>query len=184
MTIRLATPDDIPALQFLIPASVRALQKEHYSQRQMDGALGSVFGVDTQLINDGTYYVAEETDREGKALIAGCGGWSMRKTLFGSDAVPGKDNAFLRPSVDGARIRAFFIHPDWPRRGIGSQILLACEAAARKAGFTRLELAATLPGVPLYKARGYVEAEPLDIPLSNGEALPIIRMTKMLDDRA
>ncbi len=183
MVIRLAFPEDIPALEVLIPASVRALQKEHYSERQMEGAIGSVFGVDSQLIHDGTYYVAEEQDREGKPLIAGCGGWSMRKTLFGSDVVSGKNNASVRPPIDAARIRAFFIHPDWPRRGIGSKILLACEAAAHRAGFTRLELAATLSGVPLYKARGYVEVESLAVPLSNGETLPIIRMTKMINAR-
>jgi GNAT superfamily N-acetyltransferase len=179
MLVRLASPADIPALQVLIPSSVRALQKDHYSDRQMDGAIGSVFGVDTQLIQDGTYYVAQVADGEGKPLIAGCGGWSKRKTLFGSDSVPGKDNAWLNPVTDAARIRAFFIHPDWPRRGIGSQILRACEAAARDAGFSRLELAATLPGVPLYKAHGYVEVEAFDVPLPNGEQLPIIRMEKM-----
>ncbi len=181
MRLRLASPDDIPAIQILIPASVRGLQKEHYSERQREGAIGSVFGVDTQLIYDGTYYVVEAADKEGKQVLAGCGGWSKRKTLYGSDHVQGKDNAWLDPATDAARIRAFFVHPDWPRRGVGSRILEACEAAARAAGFTRLEMAATLPGVPLYKARGYVEVEPFDVPLANGEKLPVIKMTKRLD---
>ena len=180
MRLRLATPDDIPALQILIPASVRALQKDYYSTLQMDGAIGSVFGVDSQLIHDRTYFVVEAPNGEGKTVMAGCGGWSKRKTLYGSDSVQGKDNAWLDPVADAARIRAFFVHPDWPRRGVGSRILEACESAARAAGFTRLEMAATLPGVPLYKARGYVEVEPFDVPLSNGEKLPVIKMTKLI----
>lgn len=181
MRLRLAAPDDIPTIEILIPASVRGLQKEHYSERQREGAIGSVFGVDTQLIYDGTYYVVEAEDKEGKQVLAGCGGWSKRKTLYGSDHVRGKDNAWLDPATDAARIRGFFVHPDWPRRGVGSRILEACEAAARAAGFTRLEMAATLPGVPLYKARGYVEVEPFDVPLANGEKLAVIKMTKTLD---
>lgn len=180
MRLRLATPDDIPAIRVLIPASVRGLQKEHYSERQREGAIGSVFGVDTQLIHDGTYYVVEAVNGEGERVMVGCGGWSKRKTLYGSDSVPGKDNTWLDPATEAARIRAFFVHPDWPRRGIGSRILEACEVAARADGFTRLEMAATLPGVPLYKARGYAEAEPFDVPLANGEKLPVIKMTKML----
>lgn len=180
MRLRLATPEDIPAIQILIPASVRALQKVHYSERQREGAIGSVFGVDTQLIHDGTYYVVEAVNADGGPVMAGCGGWSKRKTLYGSDSLPGKDNGWLDPATDAARIRAFFVHPDWPRRGVGSRILEACEAAARAAGFTRLEMAATLPGVPLYKARGYLESEPFDVPLSNGEKLPVIKMTKVL----
>jgi len=118
ITIRKARPEDVPVLQVLIPESVRALQAEHYSAEQMEGALGTVFGVDTQLISDGTYFIAEA---EGN--IVGCGGWSRRKTLFGSDHVAGKDDAWLDPGVDAARIRAFFIHPGWARRGISSQIL-------------------------------------------------------------
>ena len=153
MRLRLATPDDIPTLQILIPASVRALQKDHYSARQMEGAIGSVFGVDTQLIHDGTYFVVEATNGEGKTVTAGCGGWSKRKTMYGSDSVPGKDNTWLTPATDAARIRAFFIHPDWPRRGIGSQILVACETAARSAGFKRFRRAAETPFNIVYEAR-------------------------------
>jgi N-acetylglutamate synthase-like GNAT family acetyltransferase len=173
MLIRPATLSDIPALHSLIAESVTTLQKDHYSAAQREGALGDVFGVDTQLILDGTYLVAEV-----EAQIIGCGGWSKRRTLFGSDHAPGKDDAWLDPLHDSARIRAFFIHPAWARRGIGTKILSACEEAAFGAGFKDLELVATLPGVPLYRANGYRPAEEFEIPLSNGESLPVVRMKK------
>ena len=123
--IRQATPQDIPALERLIPESVRALQKKDYSIQQIDGALGTVFGVDSQLIEDGTYLIAEAGSN-----VIGCGGWSKRRTLFGSNHIPGKDDMQLDPARDAARIRAFFVHPAWARQGIGSKILQACEAAA------------------------------------------------------
>jgi len=172
--IRAATLTDVSDLEILIPESVRALQRHHYSVAQMEGALGTVFGVDTQLIRDGTYLIAESESNE----IVGCGGWSKRKTLFGSDQVPGKDDAWLDPLQDAARIRAFFVHPAWARQGIGSRILQACESAARAQGFTRLELVATLPGEPLYSAHGYRPLEKFEVPLSNGVSLPVIRMGK------
>jgi GNAT superfamily N-acetyltransferase len=175
--LRLATPADIPALHALIEASVRGLMPQGYSQAQLEGALGTYLGVDTQLIADGTYFVAE-VDTGGKKLLAGCGGWSKRKTLFGADHRPGREDALLDTARDPAKIRAFFIHPDWARRGIGSRILEACEKAASSAGFVRFEMGATLTGVPLYKARGYVEIETIDIPLANGECLAVVRMTK------
>jgi GNAT superfamily N-acetyltransferase len=175
ITIRKARPEDIPVLQVLIPESVRALQAEHYSAEQMEGALGTVFGVDTQLISDGTYFIAEAAGN-----IVGCGGWSRRKTLFGSDHVPGKDDAWLEPGVDPARIRAFFIHPGWARRGIGSRILECCEAEAAALGFSRLELVATLTGEPLYRTRGFQATEHFEVPLANGARLPVIRMSKQL----
>lgn len=171
--IRKAGREDIPALAALIALSVEELQAEHYSAEQRRGALGTVFGVDTQLIDDGTYFVAE-MDGE----IAGCGGWSQRKTPFGSDHVAVKDDTLLDPQIDAARIRAFFVHPRFARRGIGSAILSACEAAAREAGFTRLMLVATLPGVPLYAARGYEAGESFTVPLQNGIELPVLRMHK------
>lgn len=175
MTIRLARREDISALGALIALSVEILQAEHYSARQRAGALGTVFGVDSQLIDDGTYFVVE-IDGE----IAGCGGWSRRKTPFGSDHVAGKDDALLDPQADAARIRAFFVHPSWARKGIGSAILQACETAAAEAGFTRLMLVATLPGVPLYAARGYEAGEGFSVPLANGDALPVLAMHKSL----
>jgi GNAT superfamily N-acetyltransferase len=175
LSLRLAAPADIPALEALIAESVRTLQASDYSTRQMEGALGTVFGVDRLLIEDGTYFAVEA----GREIVA-CGGWSRRKTLFGSDRAPGKDDAWLDPGVDAARIRAFFVHPEWARRGLGSRILMECEAAAGAMGFTRLELVATLTGEPLYRARGFVAAERFAVPLGNGEALPVVRMAKAI----
>jgi len=184
--IRRATSADIPVLRDLIEMSVRGLQSKDYSPSQIDSALATVFGVDTQLIADGTYFVAENVgaivpvvrgappDR----LIVGCGGWSKRKTLYGGDQWTGREAALLDPHHDAAKIRAFFIHPAWARRGIGSMILEVCESAAQAAGFTRFEMGATLTGVPLYQARGYVALENLEVPLANGEALAIVRMEK------
>lgn len=174
IAIRLATFDDIPALEVLIADSVMNLQPQ-YTREQRLAALGSVFGVDRQLIADGTYFAAV-SDR----TLVGCGGWSRRKTPFGSDDSPAKDNSLLDPAVDAARVRAFFIHPGWARRGIGSSILQACESAAAAAGFHRAELTSTLAGLPLYTARGFLPEEEFGVPLSNGEKLPVIRMTKAL----
>jgi GNAT superfamily N-acetyltransferase len=157
----------------LIDLSVRELQRQDYTQAQIDGALASVFGVDTQLVDDGTYFVVEA---EGTPV--GCGGWSQRKTLYGGDQWIAREDSLLDPRRDAAKIRAFFVHPQWARRGIGTMILDACETAGLAAGFTRFEMGATLTGVPLYRARGYVEMEPLGVQLKNGETLPIVRMVK------
>lgn len=178
IALRLATLDDIPELEKLIEASVRVLQRGDYSEAQREGALGTVFGVDTQLIADGTYYVAMERQVDGHEVIVGCGGWSKRKTLFGSDHGPYRMSELLDPAKDAAKIRAFFVHPEWARRGIGSWILNACEKAAYDAGFRRFEMGATLTGVPLYAARGYTEVERIEVPLKNGELLPVVRMAK------
>lgn len=178
--IRLATPADIPALRVLIEASVRGLQAQDYTAAQIESALATVYGVDTQLIADGTYFVAEADSTAGASVapIAGCGGWSKRKTLYGGDQWTGREAALLDPQHDAAKIRAFFIHPSRARRGIGTMILEACENAAIAAGFTRLEMGATLTGVLLYQVRGYVALENLEVPLANGESLPIVRMEK------
>ncbi|HEY6263851.1 MAG TPA: GNAT family N-acetyltransferase [Candidatus Acidoferrum sp.] len=186
--LRLAVPADIPVLRELIDASVRALQAEDYTAAQIEGALKTVFGVDSQLIADGTYIVAEapldgveRTDAHNvktKTVIAGCGGWSKRKTLYGSDRWTGREDELLDPRRDAAKIRAFFIHPDWARRGVGSMILEACEAAAKAAGFTRYEMGATLTGAKLFGVKGYVAVKPIEIPLVNGERLPVIHMEK------
>jgi GNAT superfamily N-acetyltransferase len=186
--LRLAVPEDVPALRELINKSVRGLQTLDYSPAQIEGALQTVFGVDSQLIADGTYIVAE-ADRNAVArdetapqpfelIIVACGGWSKRKTLFGSDHWTGREDALLDPLRDAAKIRAFFVHPDWARRGVGSMILQACEDAARSAGFTRFEMGATLTGTKLFGARGYVAVKPISIPLANGELLPVIHMEK------
>jgi N-acetylglutamate synthase-like GNAT family acetyltransferase len=180
VTVRQAVLADIPQLQQLIRASVLRLQTEDYTAEQRELALERVFGVDTQLIKDGTYFAAEVSAADGEVVIAGCGGWSKRKTLYGSDHCAGREDAVLNPDEDAAKIRAFFVHPDWARRGIGSAILDVCEAAAAAAGFRRLEMGATLTGVPLYRARGYAEGHHHEVPLGPGISLPIIQMEKQL----
>lgn len=173
LILRQAVVADIPVLRVLIDASVRGLQAADYSPTQIEGALQTVYGVDSQLIADGTYFVVEA-----ESVIVGGGGWSKRKTLFGGDRWTSREDILLDPQQDAAKIRAFFVHPHWVRRGIGSMILEACERAAIAAGFTRLEMGATLTGVPLYRARGYVALENFQAPLNNGESLPIVRMGK------
>jgi GNAT superfamily N-acetyltransferase len=175
--IRQAVPADVPRLKEVIEASVRGLQARDYTPAQIEGALESVYGVDSQLIADGTYFAAE-TSSENKNEIVGCGGWSKRKTLYGGDQFAAREDSLLDPARDPAKIRAFFVHPDWARQGIGSLILEACERAAIAAGFKRLEMGATLSGVPFYRAKGYAELEMQEAPLVNGEKLRIIRMTK------
>jgi len=178
--LRLATEDDVPSLHALIEASVRGLQANDYTQAQMEGALGTVLGLDTQLVADRTYFIAEALDPQaesGKAL-AGCGGWSKRKTLFGADRGPGRAPDLLDPATDAAKVRAIFVHPQYARRGLGSLILETVENAARAAGFRKFEMGSTLTGVPLYRLKGYVEMERIAVPLWNGEALPVVRMVK------
>ena len=174
-TPRLAQEDDIPALERLIPQSVRVLQAAHYSPAQMEAALGPVFGVDQQLIRDGTFFVVE---REGE--IVGCGGWSRRRSLFGGDGGRAEPDPELDPQHDPARIRAFFVHPAWARRGIGRSLLAACEGAIRLAEFHTVELVATLAGEPLYAAFGYRPAERYAVPMIGGLSLPVVRMSKRL----
>lgn len=175
LKLREARFSDIERLAALIDLSVRQLQAADYTEMQREGALGTVFGVDRSLIADGTYLVVECGD-----ALAACGGWSRRKTLFGSDNVPGKDDALLDPAVDAARIRAMFVHPDWARRGLGTRILQACERRAAEAGFSRLELAATLTGVPLYRRYGFEAMESYSVPLPNGAGLPVVRMGRAI----
>jgi GNAT superfamily N-acetyltransferase len=179
--LRKAGMADVPRLGEIIEASVRGLQAGDYSPAQIEGALASVYGVDSQLIADGTYFAAEIVDAgfDEKTMV-GCGGWSKRKTLYGGDRYAGREDSLLDPARDAAKIRAFFVHPDWARQGIGSLILEACENAARDGGFTRLEMGATLSGVAFYRAKGYVEIENQSVPLSNGESLPIVRMSKRI----
>jgi len=186
--LRLAVPEDIPVLRELVVASVRGLQSQDYTPAQIEGALETVFGVDSQLIADGTYMVAQaepaavELTRAKSAscglMIVGCGGWSKRKTLYGSDHWTARHDALLDPLHDAAKIRAFFIHPAWARRGVGGMILQACEDAARAAGFTRYEMGATLTGAKLFGVKGYVPVRTISIPLLNGESLPVIHMEK------
>lgn len=174
--VRLATDADIPALEKLIPESMRALSTAHYSQTQIEGAIDFVIGVDRQLIRDETYYVVHVD-----GCIIGCGGWSKRQTLFGSDHHTSRDNRELDPATQPARIRAFFVRPDFARRGIARAIIDECERAIRAAGFKRIELRATLPGVPFYIASGYTRHEDFEAKLPNDTALPVVRMAKDLD---
>ncbi|MGA7522736.1 MAG: GNAT family N-acetyltransferase [Acidobacteriaceae bacterium] len=175
---RLATPADLPGIRALIESSVRGLGPPAYSASQIEQALGTWLGLDTQLVVDQTYFAVEPHGQPGK-LVA-CGGWSRRKTPFGADARPGRDDTRLDPRVDAAKIRAFFVHPEWARQGIGSRLLALCEESARAEGFTRCEMGATLTGVPLYRHHGYVEGERMELPLANGETLAIVKMEKSL----
>ncbi len=172
-SIRLAREDDIQTLEVLIPLSVRSLQAPFYSSAQMEAALGPVFGVDRQLISDGTYFIVERSGH-----IVGCGGWSRRRAVFGGDLARTEADSALDPERDPARIRAFFVHPDWARRGIGRSILSACESAICAAGFRDAVLVATLAGEPLYASFGYTVAERYEVPLTESPALPVVRMAK------
>jgi GNAT superfamily N-acetyltransferase len=173
ITLRLATPDDLPALQALIPESVRALSQGYYTPEQVESAIRHVFGPDTQLIADGTYFAAEA-----EGMIAGCGGWSRRRTLYGGDQMKEAEDPLLDPATEAAKIRAFFVHPRWARRGIASMIMEACRAAAAQAGFQRLELMATLPGEPLYRAFGFEVRERVETTLPDGVRVPFVRMDR------
>lgn len=172
--------EDVPALRELIEASVRGLQTRDYTAAQIEGALGTVLGLDTQLILDKTYFVAEtfHSGAEERKVLAGCGGWSKRKTLFGADRAPNREPELLNPATDAAKVRAIFVHPDFARRGLGSLILTRVEAEAAKAGFRQFALGSTLTGVPLYRLRGYTEVERIRVTLPNGEVVPVVKMMK------
>jgi GNAT superfamily N-acetyltransferase len=172
---RLATEADIWKLETLIPVSVRTLQAPHYSPAQMNAALGPIFGVDRQLIRDGTYFVVERDTQ-----ILGCGGWSKRRSLYGGDSSRAEPDPELDPKRDAARVRAFFVHPEWARRGIGHSIMVACERAIHAAGFRTVEIVATLAGEPLYASFDYAVAERYEIPMQDGLRLAVVRMAKRL----
>lgn len=174
-SLRNATLDDRPVLEHLIADSARGLSRPDYTEAQVEAALGAAFGVDSELIRDGTYFVAEA-----EGAIVGCGGWSRRRTLFGGDAQSGRSSELLDPSRDAARIRAFFVHPGWARRGIGRAILERCEAEARRHGFRAVELLATLPGHKFYRMQGYAGDERVPHELSGGIMIDFIPMRKAL----
>ena len=173
-THRLATRDDVPALAELMAQAIRELQKPFLSAEQVEASF-SVMGLDTQLVDDGTYFVVEEL-----GALAGCGGWSRRATLFGGDHTVGRSAALLDPSKDAARVRAMYTHPLFARRGVGRLVLDLCERAAAAEGFARVELAATLAGMPLYRACGYRELERLDSDTPGGVRIPLMRMGKTI----
>lgn len=162
-------------LERLICESVRGLSRSDYTVAQIEAALGTAFGLDRELIRDETYFVAEAANE-----IVGCGGWSRRKTLFGSDQQPGRQSELLDPARDSARIRAFFVRPDWARHGIGSAIVERCEAEALAHGFGSTELVATLPGHRLYRALGYIGDERMEYLLPGGVVIEFIPMRKDL----
>ena len=171
LNLRPALPTDIPALQDLIARSARALSVSYYTPVQTEAAIRYVFGVDSQLIADGTYFLIED---EGQ--IVACGGWSKRRTLFGGDQAKAGPDPLLDPAVESARIRAFFVEPRMARRGLGRRLIAACLAGARAAGFRTLELVATLPGEPLYLAAGFTVAERFELALPQGVRVPVSRM--------
>lgn len=160
----------------MIEQSVRGLSTADYSSEQIDAAMTYVFGVDTQLIADGTYYVIDGPDGP-----VACGGWSYRQTLYGGDQTKTAPDGTLDPRTDAARIRAYFVHPDWTRRGLASLLFHTCARAAFDSGFRQFELMATLPGVPLYAALGFAEQERVTDTLANGIPVPFVRMTRMLE---
>jgi N-acetylglutamate synthase-like GNAT family acetyltransferase len=172
VTIRLASAADIPPLKDLIGASARALSVGYYSDAQIEAAIRYVFGVDSQLIADETYYVAVDD-----ATIVGCGGWSWRRTLYGGDQRPIGSRAILDPARDAARIRAFFVASSHARQGIAGRILTTCQTAALKRGFSRVELMSTLPGVPFYAARGFREVERVVDTLPDGTRIEFVLMS-------
>lgn len=175
ITIRRATTADASAISALIADSARTLGRSDYGAEIIEAALRSAWGLDTQLIEDGTYFLVDVGGE-----LAACGGWSFRHTLFGSDSRSARDSTRLRPGVDSARIRAFFVRPAFARRGLASALLAHCEREARAAGFLSASLGATEPGRRLYRTFGYVESEPIDFDLGGGLSIPVIPMSKRL----
>jgi GNAT superfamily N-acetyltransferase len=173
--IRKAKLSDRAAIEQLIVASARGLSRSDYSARQIEGAIATVFGVDTNLIIDGTYFVAESAGN-----LVGCGGWSKRRTLFGGDQYPDRDAGVLDPATEPAKIRAFFIHPQHARKGIARAILDACEREAKACGYKSLELMSTLPGIKLYRACGYEGSERVELEVGDGLTIGLMPMTKHL----
>ena len=173
--IRKATLADRDDIAQLIKDSARSLSRADYSDEQIEGAIATVFGVDTNLILDGTYFIADCA-----GTLIGCGGWSKRKTLFGGDQYSTRDPGELDPKSEPAKIRAFFIHPEHARKGIARAILEACETEARAGGFQALELMSTLPGLRLYRACGYQGEDRVELDVGGGLTISLVPMRKEL----
>lgn len=173
--IRPARADETGQLEALIAASARNLSREDYSDAEIETAITHVFGVDSELVTDQTYYAVTHGDE-----IVACGGWSRRRTLFGGDRFGGRESGFLDPATEAAKIRAFFVHPAWARRGIGRMLLGHCEMGARAHGFTRAEMMATLPGIRLYRACGYEGSETVVYAAPDGATVRFMPMTRTL----
>ena len=178
IALRLARLEDLAAIEALIARSARELSAGYYTPAQVAALLRYVFGADTQLIRDGTYFVCESV---GGALVA-AGGWSRRGTLFGADRMKASEDPLLDPATDAARIRAFFVDPDWARQGLGRRLFAECQSAARAAGFRTLALVATLPGEPLYRALGFELTERFALRLPDGVEVPVAHMARRTDD--
>jgi GNAT superfamily N-acetyltransferase len=177
MDLRIATMEDVPSLSALIEISARELSGGFYTRRQTEALLTHVFGVDTQLISDGTYFAVDGADT---ASPVAAGGWSARRTLYGGDQAKAGEDTRLDPSTEPARIRAFFVHPQWARRGLGRRLYNECERAARAAGFSSFELMATLPGEPLYTALGFNAVERLTVRLGGDVDVPLVKMERRI----
>ena len=173
--VRKATLADREAISRLIAASARGLSRDHYSDTQIEMAIASVFGVDTDLIQDGTYFVA---DQEG--TLIGCGGWSRRKALYGGDKFSNREAGMLDPAADPARIRSFFVHPEHARKGVARAMLSVCEQQAKAHDFKALELMSTLPGIEFYEANGYSRIGNFDLDLADGVKIEFVPMRKQL----
>ncbi|MCG8465241.1 MAG: GNAT family N-acetyltransferase [Xanthomonadales bacterium] len=176
--LRPARADETDALCTLIQASMRGLSQTDYSAEQIEGALQGACSLDRQLIDDGTYFVVEDDHHR----LAGCGGWSYRRTLFGGDNYAVREPESLDPACDAAKIRAFFIHPDHARRGLAQMIYQTCESEAKRHGFTRLELMSTLPGLAFYRELGFVGETQINTELPNGSSIPFVPMSKDLSN--
>jgi GNAT superfamily N-acetyltransferase len=177
-SIRHASLDDREQIQRLIAESARGLSREHYDDAQIEAAIATVFGVDTDLIDDGTYFVAESAGE-----LIGCGGWSRRRTLFGGDQYASRDASYLDPLSEPAKIRAFFIHPAHARKGVARALIDRCESEAAAHEFRAMELMSTLPGVKFYQSCGYVEQGDYDLELREEVKLELVPMRKELGQR-
>ncbi|WP_119300440.1 GNAT family N-acetyltransferase [Dongia deserti] len=173
LQIRTARLDELAALHALMDLAIDELLKPFLSEAEIASSR-TIMGLDTQLVEDGTYFVVEQN-----GALAGCGGWSRRATMYGGDVSPGRDPAVLDPAKDAARVRAMYTHPDFVRRGVGRLILATCEEAARAEGFTRAELVSTMAGLPLYRACGYQVVERFSDD-RGGMPVPLARMVKVL----
>jgi GNAT superfamily N-acetyltransferase len=175
--VRAARRDDIAEIERLIERSVRTLSVSYYDAAQIESALRFMFGVDSQLVDDGTYHVVEAD-----GVLAAAGGWSRRRTLFGGDQWKHGADEPLDPAREPARIRAFFVDPSWSRRGLGRALFDSCRRDASAAGFRRLELMATLPGEPLYRTLGFAADERIELTLPDGVKVPLVRMSRPIED--
>ncbi|KAF2873052.1 acyl-CoA N-acyltransferase [Massariosphaeria phaeospora] len=182
-TFRAATPADIPALQTMISTSLRSLGATYYTAAELDDSIGFLFGPDTLLIHDRTYFILHPVSAP--LTICACGGWSFRRTLYGADTAPGRMPEARDPRTERASVRAIFTHPEWVRRGLGTMVMRYCEARAREAGFERLEMGATLSGVALYERCGYARSGKEDcVRCPGGEGIRIVHMVKDLPEGA